>query len=45
MARKISAIEYKTNNKISRPGVHAKTKSSKNKNSKLYKKSYKGQGR
>lgn len=29
---------------VSRPGVHAKTKTSKMKNSKLYKKPYKGQG-
>jgi hypothetical protein len=31
--------------KISRPGVHAKSKVSNSKNSKNYKKSYKGQGR
>lgn len=31
--------------KISRPGVHAKTKTSKSKTSKNYKKSYRGQGR
>lgn len=31
--------------KVSRPGVHAKTKSSKSKNSKLYKKGYRAQGR
>ena len=31
--------------KISRPGVHAKTKTSSIKDSKNYKKSYKGQGR
>jgi hypothetical protein len=31
--------------KVSRPGVHAKTKSSKSKNSKLYKKAYRAQGR
>jgi hypothetical protein len=30
---------------ISRPGVHAKSKTSNLKSSKLYKKSYKGQGR
>jgi len=30
---------------VSRPGVHAKTKSSKLKQSKLYRKKYKGQGR
>lgn len=32
-------------NKVSRPGVHSKCKSSKIKSSKNYKKSYKGQGR
>jgi hypothetical protein len=31
--------------KVSRPGVHSKTKSSKNKKSKNYKKSYRGQGK
>jgi hypothetical protein len=31
--------------KVSRPGVHAKTKTSKSKNSKLYKKGYRSQGR
>lgn len=30
---------------VSRPGVHAKTKTSKSKRSKLYKKGYRGQGR
>lgn len=30
--------------KRKRPGVHAKTKTSKSKNSKFYKKAYKGQG-
>ncbi len=30
---------------VKRPGIHAKTKSSKCKRSKLYKKPYKGQGR
>ena len=30
--------------KVSRPGVHAKTKTSKSKNSKNYKKRYRGQG-
>ena len=32
-------------NKVSRPGVHAKTKISKLKSSKNYKKKYKGQGK
>jgi|TARA_R110000868_G_scaffold36248_1_gene128734 hypothetical protein len=31
--------------KVSKPGVHAKTKSSKLKNSKNYKKAYRSQGR
>ena len=31
--------------KVSRPGVHSKTKTSKLKSSKLYKKAYRGQGR
>jgi len=31
--------------KVSRPGVHSKTKTSNHKSSKNYKKSYKGQGR
>lgn len=31
--------------KVKRPGVHAKTKTSKLKSSKHYKKKYKGQGR
>lgn len=31
--------------KVTRPGVHAKTKTSKSKRSKNYKKDYKGQGR
>lgn len=31
--------------KVARPGIHAKTKTSKLKTSKNYRKSYKGQGR
>jgi len=31
--------------KVSRPGIHSKTKTSKIKSSKLYKKRYKGQGK
>ena len=39
MARKISAFNFgPKSNKVNRPGIHAKTKSSKHKNSKLYKK-------
>jgi len=42
---KSSTSTYQEKKKVSRPGVHSKTKTSKNKNSKNYKKSYKGQGR
>jgi hypothetical protein len=43
---KISSSGNKLETKhVSRPGVHAKTKTSKNKKSKLYKKGYRGQGR
>lgn len=31
--------------KVSRPGVHSKTKTSRSKNSKHYKKRYRGQGK
>lgn len=44
MARQTVTL-YKDKPKISRPGIHAKTKTSKNKKSKNYKKLYKGQGR
>lgn len=37
--------KHKNNIKISRPGVHAKCKTSKSKKSKNYRKAYKGQGR
>ena len=36
---------FQPKDKVNRPGIHAKTKTSKNKKSKLYKKAYKGQGR
>ena len=44
---KATTTSLKTYNKVkvSRPGVHAKTKTSKLKSSKNYKKSYKAQGR
>jgi len=44
MSRKIAGA-YVEKNKVSRPGVHAKTKTSKCKKSKNYKKKYRGQGR
>jgi hypothetical protein len=44
---KIKEQTYKAKQdvKVSRPGVHAQTKTSVSKNSKNYKKTYKGQGR
>ena len=46
MAKKINAFEFNNDGyKTSRPGVHAKTKTSNHKNSRNYKKSYRGQGR
>ena len=45
MAKKISAFEYTKASKVARPGVHAKTKTSNHKNSRSYKKKYRGQGR
>jgi hypothetical protein len=44
-AKTTSAITFNKRPKVARPGVHAKTKISKSKNSKNYRKSYKGQGR
>lgn len=35
---------FKKKPKVKRPGVHAKTKSSKSKNASLYQKKYRGQG-
>lgn len=40
-----SATSHVKKPKVSRPGIHAKTKTSKIKSSTNYKKSYKGQGR
>jgi len=45
MAAKTQTTTLKPITKVSRPGVHAKTKTSKSKASKNYKKPYKGQGR
>jgi len=45
MPKKINAFNYKSANSVKRPGVHAKTKTSKHKHSPNYKKSYRGQGR
>lgn len=43
MAKNISTFTRKT--RLKRPGVHCKTKSSKIKTSKNYKKKYRGQGK
>ena len=45
MAKKISAFDYQGGQSVSRPGVHAKTKTSKHKTSKHSKKAYRGQGK
>ena len=45
MARKLNLSAYVRKSKVRRKGVHAKTKTSKLKNSKNYVKPYKGQGR
>ena len=45
MAAKSTSGTVKEKGKISRPGVHSKTKTSRSKSSKNYKKLYKGQGK
>mgnify|MGYP001217833505 CR=1 FL=1 len=42
---KLNLFAYKEKSKVRRPGVHAKTKHSNNKQSKNYVKQYRGQGR
>ena len=42
---KDSVLRLRVSKQVSRPGIHAKTKTSKMKSSKHYKKAYKGQGR
>ena len=44
MAKVTNTVEKIAKPKVSRPGVHAKSKTSKLKSSKLYKKLNKGQG-
>ena len=44
MAKQTTSSTTVVSKKVSRPGVHSKTKTSKNKNSKNYKKPYVGQG-
>jgi hypothetical protein len=43
-AKTTTASSWKAKPKVSRPGVHAKTKTSKSKDSKNYVKPYRGQG-
>ena len=45
MARSINLSSFRKRHKRKRPGVHAKTKTSRSKPSSLYKKKYRGQGR
>lgn len=45
MAKKEISLKAIVKKKVSRPGVHAKTKTSKLKSSKNYKKGYRAQGR
>lgn len=45
MSKKDSTIKALEKKKVSRPGVHAKSKTSKLKSSKNYKKAYSSQGR
>ncbi len=42
---KLNLFAYREKAKVRRPGVHAKTKNSNNKQSKNYVKQYRGQGR
>jgi len=44
MAKVTNTVEKRIKVKVTRPGVHAKSKTSKLKSSKLYKKLNKGQG-
>jgi hypothetical protein len=44
-AKAQAASSFKEKPKVSRPGVHAKTRTSSSKTSKNYKKKYRGQGR
>ena len=45
MAKKMSISEYRGKSKVSRPGIHTKTKHSNHKSSKHYNKLNRGQGR
>ena len=45
MAKAQTAVVFRKKSKVRRPGVHAKTKTSKNRGSKNYSKPYVGQGK
>lgn len=45
MAKTNKQVEKRTKLNVSRPGIHAKSKTSNLKNSKNYKKTYRGQGK
>lgn len=45
MAKATTTVKAYIKPKVSRPGVHAKTKTSRSKRSKNYKKAYRAQGR
>lgn len=45
MAKQTNTVEKRVKVKISRPGIHAKSKTSGLKSSKNYKKLYRGQGK
>lgn len=45
MAKAINMVSYSEKPKVKRPGVHAKSNTSKLKTSKNYAKSYRGQGK
>jgi hypothetical protein len=45
MAKVQTDNKFKKKAKVSRPGIHSKTKTSRTKTSKNYKKQYKGQGK
>jgi len=45
LAKVLNSSSYNRKPKKSRPGIEAKTKTSKNKNSRNYKKLYRGQGK
>jgi hypothetical protein len=45
MAKQTNTVEKQVKTKVSRPGIHSKSKTSSLKSSKNYKKLYRGQGK